>query len=207
MAKATNIILIVIGLMSFVTVKEIAKAKINENTIENILKEKKIAPLGKNSIGEVSPQDWFFNTQFGLVFETPKAMKEINVETPDGVGDYVNRTYNYVYNDGQMAINYLIIEAKFKTYDTKEGLRGSVGNLINNRNGTNLNLTYFTTKSQYNEQDCEGTFYYKDIRMYMRGFCLFNEKGRVHILIACGANDEDTINKIKRVFGSIKIMN
>jgi hypothetical protein len=207
MKKATNIILIVIGLMPLVIFKEISKEKINENAIENILKENKTTTLGKDSISEISYQDWFFNTQFGLVFETPKAMKETNMEIPQGAGDYVNRIYSYILNDGQMAINYLIMETKFKTYDTKEGLRGSVGNLINTGNGTNLNLTFFKTNSNYNDQNCEGAFYYKNLRMYVRGFCLFNEKGRVYIIIACGANDEATISKIKRVFGSIKVMN
>ena len=167
----------------------------NNPSIENIAKEE-----------DIIDQNWFTNTQFGLSFETPKRMTETNFELPPGTDNYFKKVYSYTFSDNEIAINYMIMETNYEQYDTKEGLRGSVSNLINSSNGINLKINFYDIVNDYKDNGCEGTCMYKDLTIKIRGYCLFNGKGRVYMLVASGVQNENTNMKISRVFNSIRII-
>lgn len=207
MKKFINYGLVVIGLIILAIVKQNAKKEIRENAINNVLETENI-PLVKTGITEeISTQTWFTNTQFGLAIETPKKMVETPFSIPRGTEEYISDITFYVYKDEEMAMNYMIMDTKYSQYDTKEGLRGSVSNLINTLNGTNLNMNYFDIENKYNDKGCEGTCMYKTMRMKIRGYCLFNGRGRVYMLIASGPDIDNINNKMDRIFNSIRIIN
>ena len=133
MKKVTKILLIAIGIIAIVIFKQVAKKEIRENAINNTLEEKTFSSTENLIEEDVLSQNWFNNTQFGLCFETPKAMKETNIELPQGTEDYIKKVYSYKFTDNDLGINYMIMETNFTQYNTKEGLRGSVSNLINTR--------------------------------------------------------------------------
>jgi len=206
MKKFISYALIIIGLIVIAIVKQNAKREIRENAINNAL-ETEITPLVQTrSEEDITTQTWFTNTQYGLAFETPKKITETPFSIPHGTEEYISDVTFYVYKDEEMAMNYMIMETKYNQYDTNEGLRGSVSNLINTLNGTNLNVNYFDIENKYNDQACEGTCMYKTMRMKIRGYCLFNGRGRVYMLVASGPDNENVNKKIDRIFSSLRII-
>jgi len=207
MKRYINYGLIIIGLIVLAIVKQSTKKEIRENAIISA-SEKEISTLVNTEINEdISTQNWFTNTQFGIAIETPKKMVETPFSIPHGTEEFISDISFYVYKDEEMAMNYMIMDTKYSQYDTKEGLRGSVSNLINTLNGTNLTVNYFDIKNNFNDKGCEGTCMYKTMRMKIRGYCLFNGKGRVYMLIASGPDNENVNNKMDRIFNSIRIIN
>lgn len=210
MKKATNIILVAVVLIAIVIFKQITKQGIKDNAVNNTLETKSTSSNNDNTKkinDDISNQNWFINTQFGLAVETPKKMVETPFSIPRGTEEYISDITVYVYKDNEMAMNYMIMEIKSSQYDTKVGLKGAVSNLINSLNGTNLKVDYFAIENQYNDHGCEGTCLYKSKRLKIRGYCLFNEKGRVYILVAVGPDNNIINKKMERIFNSIKIIN
>lgn len=207
MKKATYIIVILIGIIAIAIFKQIAKKEIRENTINSAQEERKPSSTENNIEEDISKQNWFINTQFGLAFETPRKITETNFDLPIGTEDYIQKVYSYTFTDKDIGISYMVMESNFTKYDCKEGLRGSVSNFINFSNGTNLEIDFYEIENEYNDIGCEGTCLYKNLTMKVHGYCLFNENGRIYMLIASGADTENTNKKIKRVFDNIKIIN
>lgn len=205
MKKIINFSLIIIGLLVFAIVKNYTKKEISENAINKALETENTSLVRIGLEEDISTQTWFTNTQFGLAFETPKKMNETPSSIPQGTEEYISTMRFYVFKDEEIVMNYMIIDTKYSQYDTKEGLRGSVYNLINTLNGTNLNLNYYDIENNYNDIGCEGTCMYKTMRMGIRGYCLFNGKGRVYMLISSGLDNINVNKKMDRIFNSIKI--
>ena len=180
MKKVIGVILFIIAAIGIAVFKNITKENIKQNSIQSALDSET-----NKEEENLTNQNWFYNTQFGLVFETPKRITETNFPLPNGLQDYINNAYSYIFQDNDIAINYLIMETKFKKYNTKEGLRGAISNLMNYANGTNLQLDFYEVTNKYEDIGCTGTCLYKDITVKIKGYCLF-KKSRVYILIATG---------------------
>lgn len=193
---------ILIIIFKFVAKKEVKEQATNElhNTQVNSPTQDTIK--GKDESNEV----WFYNTQHGIAFETPKAMIEIPIDLPSGTEKYVNNAHSYTLTESGVVINWLVMETKFKKYDPKEGLRGSVTNMINNVNGSDLLLEFSEVKNKYNDIICDATFYFKQVRMRAHGYCLYKKDGTVCTIIASGDDTPNTVSKIKRVIDSIRVL-
>jgi len=151
-------------------------------------------------------ENWYYNTRYGLVFETPRKMEQNKKFTkiPKGVEDYINNAEAYTYQEDDLVLIYLIWETNFTEYNTERGLKGAITNHIIGLNGTEISLNLFDVYPTYNDAECFGSFKYKDDDMSVCGYCLFNQKSsRVFTLIGYSSINND---KLKYIFNSIKII-
>lgn len=193
-------------LLGVVIFKQITKKSVRESVVDAALQ-------GKDSSGQSNPskssvdtaitqQLWFTNTQHGLAFETPKAIKEEQMPIPQGTEEYFSAVYSYSFKDNDFLLNYSVMDSYFKTYDTKAGLEGAVKNFINTANGSDLKLAFKKVKDM-NCHTCSGELTFKGVKMTVQGYSLFKE-GRIFMLVATGQDGELVRKKINRVFGSIR---
>ena len=186
-----------------------AKKEIRKNVIDSTLNSDQVTK--PDTVYEATKdtaifsQIWFANTQHGLSFETPKAVKGGKMEIPQGTEDYFAAAYSYILQQDNLAINYSVMDTYYKTYDTKLGLKGAINNLLNTANATDLNLEFTKQKGKYNCNTCIGNLKYRGVEMTIRGYCLFN-KGRLFIIIGSGQGDGILEKKLDRIFRSIKIV-
>lgn len=176
-----------------------AKKDIRENAIEEAFQNAKT----KTSVSE-QEQIWFTNTQHGLVFETPKPIKEVEATIPQGTEEGYSAVYSYVLKENDMVITYNVMDTYFETYNTKIGLETAIKNLASITNSSNLELDFTKGNGEYNSHTCTGSLYFQGNRMLVRGFSLFKE-GKVYVVIGTGEDKETVKRKLNRIFNSIYI--
>jgi hypothetical protein len=202
---------IIVLVLVVVITKQLFKNRIKENAISQAVNSSKSDKVQPDTAKIQKPdtaifkQVWFTNTQHGLAFESPKAIKGGKTEIPAGTEDYFSSVYSYVLQQDNFSLNYSVMDTYFKSYDTKTALKGAVTNLMNTANATDLDLRFGTTKSKYKNSTCDGDLNYKGVKMIIRGYCLF-KSGRVFIIICSGQEDKLLKKKLNRVFGSIKTL-
>ena len=200
---------ILFSILLLLTIVTIIKAYlfgdiISLTTVEN---RTQVFPLKQSQHDAVADHNWYYNTRFGLKFETPKSVQNIQWELPDGGEEYVNKAYYYTYGDNEIVITQLIMDTKFKTYDTQVGLKGAVSNVVNSKGGTDLHLDFYDIENEFNDQGCKGEFIWHNLHLQVRGYCYFRNDGMTHILVGYGGQNEVTNAKLNRVFSSIEILN
>lgn len=193
-------------LLGVVIFKQITKKVVRENAIDFALQGKESSVQANSVISKVdtaiTQQLWFTNTQHGLAFETPKAIKEEQMQIPQGTEEYFSAVYSYSFKDSDFLLNYSVMDSHFKTYDTKAGLEGAVKNFINTADGSDVKLVFKKIQDK-NCHTCSGDLMFKGVKMTVQGYSLF-KKGRIFILIASGQDNELVRKKIDRVIGSIR---
>jgi len=172
-----------------------------------------------NANESIAEQLWFSNPQYGLSFETPHKIREeenkLSQDTKQSMNAYYKAMHSYIYNDSthtesDYAIRYMVIELKesIKEFDTQAGLRGAISNFLNGwKQGgvTQLNLQFSEVKNDYNDIMCDGTFFYMNTQMKVKGYCLFkNHIG--YTLMGMGIDNKPVNEKLKRTFESIRII-
>ncbi len=176
-----------------------AKKEIGERAIEEAIQNVK----AKTSVSE-EQQVWFTNTRYGLFFETPKPMKEMEATIPKGTEDGYSAVYSYIFNDDDIVVNHFIMDTYFKEYDTEKGLEGMIKNAANIMGSYNLSLDFEKWSDKYIAHTCRGSLFFEGDKISVRGFSLFKE-GRVNIIICFGDNTKVVSNKMDRIFNSITV--
>lgn len=150
---------------------------------------------------------WFYNTQFGIGFETPSKLIEQEFNGVKGANEYVNEVYSYVMRNDEFIVNYMVLDTNFDTYAPDEGLKGAITNMVNITNGYDLELSYNEKFEKHVNKEAVGSFIISGNEMYVKGFAIFDKNKRVNLLIASGLKNEKVIEDINRVFESIKLIN
>lgn len=148
---------------------------------------------------------WVKNQLFGLTFETPGRMVNQNMGLPAGMELYAREVHAYTYTDQVIAVNFSAVEMIGDSYDTKGGLGGAVGNLVNHLGGKTERLDFGKVPGLKNAVNCYGTFTYDDSPAEVRGFCHFDEKTRRALILVAVApgKDKKSAAKVNRIFKSL----
>lgn len=169
------------------------------------VQEKKATAAEKQALPP-SKNEWHENEYFGLRFETPRPVKEEQVDLPDGMEFYALGVNAYTYSDREIAVNFTAIEMKSDQYDTKGGLNGAARNLVGHMEGTVKTLDFGRIPGDQDAHTCYGTFTFNDSPAELRGYATFDRETRTAlVLIAAGpAHNEATSERINRIFRSIE---
>lgn len=158
------------------------------------------------SESKAEEKKWAVNELFGIRFETPRPIKEEQVDLPAGMEHYSRGVNAYTYADREVAVNFTAIEMIGDQYDTKGGLSGAAGNLVSHMDGTMKTLDFGKVPGEQNAHTCYGTFTYDGTGAELRGYSTFDpETHMALVMIGVGpADNRETTGRINRVFKSIE---
>jgi hypothetical protein len=154
----------------------------------------------------VQDQVWFFNTQHGLVIETPKRLEEQSISQPKGTGNAVSSITNYTYIEDDVAIAHMVMVLVGNQYDSEKGLRGAMTNMVNHLGGQELKLECQEINGSVNQLMCTGSFKSQGVSMQIRGYCYFNSINQVNLVTSIGSVSNHSNQILDRVFNSIELL-
>lgn len=149
---------------------------------------------------------WFRNSLHGISFETPLELELQSTKPPVGYEDYIDNFSSYASRDNNLIIFFMYAESKFNTYDTKTGLEGSISNMVNSMNGTDLILRFSEPNNQYDDDlKCNGSFKLKENEFLIKGYVYWNGKGKGKFFILTATGNKKDLKAIEKVIDSIII--
>ena len=164
------------------------------------------APLKKKTRetkSDVTIRPWFRNSLYGISFETPDKLEEQSAKPPSGYEDYITKIKSHFSKENGLIIFFMYAESKFDTYDKEIGLNGSIGNMVNSMNGTELNLKFNEPKNNYDDLICNGSFKLKGADVQVKGYVYWNGKGKFFTLTILG--DKKDMKSMDKIIECLRI--
>jgi len=162
--------------------------------------------LGQTKNGKVGSKDdglpWFRNSLYGVSFETPKKVKEIQTKPPVGYEEIMMVVKYYRYFDNDFKVTFSYTESKFTTYDKEVGLKGAIGNVVNKMKGTGLELNFHDIKNQFDDLSCDGTFQFEKETVHVKGYIYWNS-GKIISITTIGTSKY--LKDMERVINGLRI--
>ncbi len=152
----------------------------------------------------VQKETWYVNSRYGIVFEAPQILEQMDFKIPEGADMVKNMSY-YIYKGEDWGLYLFVMETGIATYNLEKGLRGGITNQLLTANAENIKLE-FTYPEKENCIYCDGTAEIRGNIIVIRGFGTFNGKGRTCSLFGLSAPSIESTSKLNRVFNNIKII-
>jgi hypothetical protein len=156
-------------------------------------------------IEQVNNESWSLNSRYGIVFEAPKILAEINSPIPKGAEDFISDVSYYSYGDDDMTLVLFVFETKFTDYNLQIGLKGTLTNYVLAIGGKDIKLK-FNNIEHIDQISCSGTFKQDSKEKIARGFGYYNDNGRVSFLVGLSNSDIKAKAKLLKVYKSIKVV-
>lgn len=157
----------------------------------------------KQTKPENTNQPWFRNSLLGVSFETPEKLEEQSAKPPSGYEEYITKFKTYFSKEKGLVVFFMYAESKFDTYDKETGLRGSISNMINSMNGTDLKLAFFEPQNNYDDLRCNGSYKLQGSEIQVKGYVYWNGKGKFFLLTTMG--DKKDLKSMEKVIESLHI--
>ena len=157
------------------------------------------------SIDQVNKESWALNSRYGIVFEAPKILAEINSPLPKGAEDFITEVSYYTYADTDMTLVLFVFDTKFTDYNLKVGLKGTLTNYLLAIGGKDIKLNFNNTE-QIDQITCDGIFKQDAKEKLAKGFGYYNHNGRVCFLVGLSNTDIKAKAKLLRTYKSIKVL-
>ena len=146
---------------------------------------------------------WFTNTYYGFSIETPFKLESVEAKIPEGNKDYISMMQTYFSKEGGTPIMVSYIESSYEAYDVTKGLRGSVSNVVHTMDGTNLVLDFQKPENAQDDVVCSGRFALDQDQWILKGYCYWNEGGKILIITTFGKDNQNSDTVLERVMNSI----
>lgn len=156
-------------------------------------------------IEQVNKESWALNSRYGIVFEAPKILSEINSPIPKGAEDFITEVSYYSFGDTDMTLVLFVFETKFTDYNLKVGLKGTLTNYLLAIGGKDIKLNFNNTE-KIDQITCEGIFKKDEKEKLAKGFGYYNNNGRVCFLVGLSNTDTKAKAKLLRAYKSIKVL-
>ena len=153
--------------------------------------------------GELANSPWVRNSLYGVSFETPDKITEQESEIPEGYEGLIIKQKTYLFKQNRLIVFFMFFDSKFETYDKEVGLSGSIGNMVKVMNGTDLSLNYQEPDSSMDDLKCNGSFLLNGLRLQVKGYVYWNNKGKAFILTTIG--DSHDLPTMDKIFDSLRI--
>ena len=160
---------------------------------------------GNTIIEQVNNESWALNSRYGIVFEAPKILAEINSPIPKGAEDFIAKVSYYAYSDTDMTLALFVFDSKFTDYNLQVGLKATITNYLLANRGQNIVLN-FNTSEMLDQITSDGTFNMDGIQKSAKGFGYYNNHGRVCFIVGFANTDIKAKAKILRVYKSLKVL-
>ena len=95
-------------------------------------------------------------------------------------------------------------QSSFETYDKKVGMSGSIGNMVNSMNGTDLNLQFTDPQNDFDDLKCNGSFKFHGDNVFVKSYLYWDGKGKFFILTLMGPKTE--LTSMDRILDSVRIV-